>query len=149
MGWHGVSGLDLAAFLTTYPLPAHYPSADIYHLSSQNLASLLRWRRLPGRVVVTVHDIFPYLLRDDAHFGYRASRVERIFDRWAMQGLAQRRPVDCGFVPTRRRRSRTIWGIDPSRIHVVHLGVDHARFRPCLVPETLAARYGFRPDVAT
>src|SRR4051812_28790638 len=54
------TGVDARTFLSTYPVWASYPPADIYHLTSQNLASLLLARRPPGRVVITIHDILPY-----------------------------------------------------------------------------------------
>ena len=41
-------GRDLRAFLTNYPLWSRYPEADIYHLTSQTLASLLLLRRPAG-----------------------------------------------------------------------------------------------------
>ena len=41
-----------------YPLWSSYPDADIYHLTTQELGSLLILRRPKGPVVVTVHDIF-------------------------------------------------------------------------------------------
>ncbi len=56
-------GWDLAAFFLNYPLWARYPPADLYHLTSQNLATLLLFRPPPGQTVVTVHDILPRLLR--------------------------------------------------------------------------------------
>lgn len=41
-------GLDARAFFSTYPVWARYPPADVYHLTSQNLASLLLFRRPPA-----------------------------------------------------------------------------------------------------
>src|SRR4051795_7248569 len=48
-------GADVRTFLTNFPLWARYPVADVYHFTSQNLASLLLFRRPKGKVVVTVH----------------------------------------------------------------------------------------------
>src|SRR4051794_21295513 len=47
-------GIDLPTFFANYPIWAHYPEADVHHLASQNLATLLPFRRPRGRVVVTV-----------------------------------------------------------------------------------------------
>ena len=52
-------GWDLEAFFDTYPVWVRYPKADVYHVTSQNLATLLLLRRPPGPTVVTVHDIIP------------------------------------------------------------------------------------------
>jgi glycosyltransferase involved in cell wall biosynthesis len=81
-------GLDLAAFFNNYPLWARYPQADIYHLTSQNLASLLWLRRPPGPVVVTVHDLIPWDTRHDPVLRVYRNRLEAWFDRLAIRGLA-------------------------------------------------------------
>lgn len=80
-------GWDLAAFFNNYPVWARYPRADIYHISSQNLATLLLLRRPPGKTVVTVHDIIPWLLRDDPALRVYDHRIAEWFDRLALAGL--------------------------------------------------------------
>ena len=59
------TGYDLEAFGRSYPLRADLADGYVTHLTSQTLATLLLSQRLPRPVVVTVHDILPYLLRDD------------------------------------------------------------------------------------
>jgi hypothetical protein len=80
-------GWDLEAFLRTYPLWANYPSADLYHLTSQNLATLMLLRRPPGRVVITVHDIIPWLVHKDSDLRLYHHRFEEWFDRLALRGI--------------------------------------------------------------
>lgn len=80
-------GWDLEAFFHNYPVWARYPKADIYHLTSQNLATLLLLRRPPGRTVVTVHDIIPWLVRNDAELRVYDHRLAQWFDRLALAGL--------------------------------------------------------------
>ena len=80
-------GWDLGAFFDNNPLWAAYPPADIYHLTSQNLASMLLIRRPPGRTVVTVHDIIPWLVRDNPELNVYHSQLHALFDRLALWGL--------------------------------------------------------------
>lgn len=80
-------GWDLDAFFNNYPVWARYPRADVYHLTSQNLATLLLLRRPPGPTVVTVHDIIPWLVRDDPDLRLYDHRPAEWFDRLALAGL--------------------------------------------------------------
>ncbi|HEX6292756.1 MAG TPA: glycosyltransferase family 1 protein [Herpetosiphonaceae bacterium] len=134
-------GPDLRTFFLNYPVAAKYPSADVYHLTSQNLASLLLFRRPPGRVIVTVHDIIPYMLRNDPQFNSYRIAADRVFDRLAMAGLQR---ADLLIADSHYTRSCVVseLGIAPDRIAVVHLGIDQQRFRPLPVPDTLRERYG-------
>ncbi len=80
-------GRDLRAFLTNYPLWSTYPEADIYHVTQQTLASLLLFRRPSGKVVVTVHDIFPYMVRNDPQLGSPYGSSEHVYYRLPVAGL--------------------------------------------------------------
>jgi hypothetical protein len=80
-------GWDLAAFFNNYPIWARYPQADIYHVTSQNLATLMLLRRPPGVTVVTVHDIIPWLVRNDPELRVYEHRLAEWFDRLALAGL--------------------------------------------------------------
>jgi glycosyltransferase involved in cell wall biosynthesis len=71
---------DLEAFFLTYPIWITYPPADLYHFTSQNLASLLIFHPPPGKVIVTVHDLIASLIqRDWEVFVYR-NFFHKIFD---------------------------------------------------------------------
>ena len=87
------AGYDLEAFSKSYPLRAETKQGYVTHLTSQTLATLLLTQRLPRPVVVTVHDILPYLLRDDPVLSVYRHRVDRVMDALAMRGLkrAERR----------------------------------------------------------
>jgi glycosyltransferase involved in cell wall biosynthesis len=80
-------GWDLEAFFNNYPLWTAYPAGDIYHFTSQNLASLLLLRRPPGKTVVTVHDIIPWLTRHDPELRAYDHSMEAFFDWLALRGL--------------------------------------------------------------
>ena len=137
-------GVDAQTFLTNFPVWARYPRADVYHVTSQNLASLLLLRPPKGKVVVTVHDIIPYMLRQDARLSSYRTVADRLFDRMAMAGLkrADRLIADSHY--TRRCVTKYL-EIGPEKVEVVHLGIDQDRFRPLPVPGTLRERYGLPP----
>ena len=80
-------GWDLEAFFNNYPLWARYPKADIYHLTSQNLATLMFFRRPPGKVVVTVHDLIPSVTKDDPELRIYQHRFDELFDRISLWGI--------------------------------------------------------------
>lgn len=80
-------GWDIEAFFHNYALRAHYPSADIYHITSQNLATLMALCPPPGLTVITVHDIIPWLVRNDPELRSYPRRWHELFDRVAMWGL--------------------------------------------------------------
>jgi hypothetical protein len=80
-------GIDLEAFFNSYPLWAHYPGADIYHFSSQNLATLLIFHKPPGKVVITVHDIIPLISKRNKEISIAKHLFDQLFDALAMHGL--------------------------------------------------------------
>jgi glycosyltransferase involved in cell wall biosynthesis len=133
-------GPDLEAFSLSYPLRADLSEGYVTHLTSQTLAILLLSQRMPRPVVVTVHDILPYLLRDDPALSVYRHRVDRLMDDLAMRGLrrADRLIADSHY--TKRTVVETL-GVPPERIDVVHLGVDMERFHPQPVPGTFRRRY--------
>jgi len=122
-------GRDLRAFLTNYPLWCGYPRADIYHLGQQALTSLLLARRPKGKVVVTVHDIFPHTLRNDPWFELAVRGLARVDHIVAISHYTKRCLVE-------------ELAIDPDRITVVHHGMDHERFRRLTPQPGVLQRYG-------
>jgi glycosyltransferase involved in cell wall biosynthesis len=138
-------GPDLRSFFLNYPLAAKYPTADVYHLTSQNLASLVLFRRPPGRLIVTVHDIIPFMVRHNPQLSSYRSAADRLFDRLAMAGLKRADGLIADSEATRRSLIELL-GIAPEKIAVVHLGIDHSRFRPLAVPDSLLKRYELPPD---
>lgn len=134
-------GIDLGAFLANYPVWASYPEAEAYHFTSQNLATLLLFRRPPGKAIVTVHDILPYMLRDNTTLSTYRTLADRIFDRLAMFALKRADLLVADSEYTKRCLIEQL-GIAPEKIEVALLAVDHERFRPLAVPESIRLRYG-------
>jgi glycosyltransferase involved in cell wall biosynthesis len=58
------------------------------------------------------------------------SLAERRFRRWAYEGAARRASVVVTTSEYSRRRLAESGGVDPARVEVVHLGIDHALFHP-------------------
>lgn len=80
---------DLAAFFNNYPVWVRYPSADIYHVTSQNLACLLLFRAPPGKTVITVHDLIPWVTKHDQELRIYRHIFDALFDRLAQLGMRQ------------------------------------------------------------
>jgi hypothetical protein len=115
-------GWDLTAFFNNYPVWARYPRADVYHLTGQNLATLLLLRRPPGVTVVTVHDLIPWLTRDDPQLRVYNHRIAEWFDRLALAGLrrADALIADSEFT----RASLRAAGLAAATSAVIALGVE-------------------------
>ena len=136
------TGYDLGAFLASYPVWASYSRrASIYHLTSQNLATLLTLLRPPVPTVVTVHDIIPFVLRNNV----RLSSYRHVFDRWAdrcaLAGLSRADAIIADSAATRRDLRKHV-GIAADRIAVVPLGVDSEHFRPRCVSDSVLRSFG-------
>lgn len=139
--WLQGLNLDVRTFLTNYPVWAAYPPADLYHITSQNLASLLLFRRPPGRIVITVHDIIPYIVRQNPQLSVYRTWADRFFDRLAMLGLAQADLLLADSTYTKQSLIDQL-GLNPTKIKVVFIGIDHTRFCPQAVPASFRERYG-------
>ena len=138
-------GLDAAAFLGSYPLSVRLDGAEICHLASQTLATLLLNRRRPP-VVVTVHDLIPHLVGDDPALSSYRHPVERLFDRLALQGL-RRAAAIVAISEFTKGTIVQITGYAADRIHVVYRAVDRAVFKPLPVPDGFRRKYGLEADV--
>jgi glycosyltransferase involved in cell wall biosynthesis len=137
-------GRDLRAFLTNYPLRSAYPRAETYHLISQTLASLLLVGRPRGQVVVTVHDIFPYMLRSDPELRSPFAG-DHFYHRLAMAGLKRADHLIAVSEYTKRCLIEHL-DIPEEDITVVHSGIDHERFYPLREASGIRARYGLSEE---
>ena len=115
-------GWDMDAFFNNYPIWARYPPANVYHVTSQNLATLLLLRRPPGPTVVTVHDIIPWLVRDDPELRIYDHRVAEWFDRLALAGLRRADGLITDSAFTQQSLSRA--DVAEGESTVVALGVE-------------------------
>lgn len=133
-------GIDLRAFFNNYPLHARLQPASIYHLTGQTLATLLLFQRFPGPVVVTVHDIIPYMMRNDPEFNTFRHPVEAFFFWLSMQGL-KRADALVAVSEYTKKTLVDFLKIAPEKIHVVPEAVDAQKFHPAQVPDAFYEKY--------
>lgn len=138
-------GLDAEAFFASYPLRVAQKAPDLYHITTQTMATLLMVQRFDRPVVVTVHDIIPFLLRHDSELNVQ-HKVDTFFYRLALAGLRRASALIAVSEHTKRTAVDEL-GLPEDKIHVVHEGVDHQRFHPCHVPDVFRDRYGLDRDV--
>jgi hypothetical protein len=117
-------GWDLQEFLLNYPIWITYPPADIYHYSSQNLATLLLFHPPLGKMVVTVHDIIPYLMRKQ---GMASSQTVwmQLFDWLSNQGVKRANYLICDSTATMQNLNQE-FGIPPENMRIIFLGIDES-----------------------
>jgi len=133
-------GLDLQTFFSTYPLTAHTNSADLTHLTAQQMATLLWFKPKLGPTLVTVHDIVPFLVRQDQEQSTFRHPMDHWFDRLAMAGLKRASTIISVSHFTKQTLIDTL-AIPNERVHVVYEGVDHTIFNHRQVPKTFYDRY--------
>jgi glycosyltransferase involved in cell wall biosynthesis len=134
-------GRDLRAFLANYPLWINYPIADIYHVTSQHLAALLWARRPHGKIVVTVHDIFPYMLRKDPSLK-SSYCIDKLYVHLAMAGLQVADHIIAISEYTRQCVVEHLH-INPQKISVIYHGIDQHQFSQLpYIPVGVRERYG-------
>jgi glycosyltransferase involved in cell wall biosynthesis len=80
--------------------------------------------RFEGPTVTTIFDV-QHLDRPEFF-----SRAERFHRRWAYEGAARRATLVTTGSDYSKQRLTESAGVDPDRIEVVPLGIDHGRFRP-------------------
>ena len=149
--WEGLNrrlkrlGLDVKTFFSSFPLHARLEDVDVYHLTSQTLGCLLRLQRFERPVVVTVHDIIPYLLRNDRQRSLFHNPVERLFYYVALRGL---RRADALIAVSDFTRQTLIDELDlpAEKIHVIPNAINHQLFRPEEIPFSFLDKYGIETN---
>lgn len=139
-------GFDTQTFFTTYPLSAPLRRGRLTHLTVQQMAFLLWLRPRLWPVIVTVHDIVPYLVRDDPNQSTFQHPIDRFFDHWAVMGLKRATALICDSDCTKQTIISTL-DYPQEQIHVVYLGVAHEIFFPQPTPPSFYARYRIDPNL--
>jgi glycosyltransferase involved in cell wall biosynthesis len=94
----------------------------LFHVTDGTVGIVAKIRR---PAIVTVHDIIPFL-----NFkGRRASAITDLVSRQSMKNITYADAIIANSCHTKRELS-TILKVSPSRIRVIHMGVDHGSFRP-------------------
>jgi glycosyltransferase involved in cell wall biosynthesis len=133
-------GYDLKTFFTNYPVAARLEKEAVKHLTTQLMGSLLSFKPEMRRVVITVADIVPYLVRNDRQQSTFSHRFDRFFDDLAMHNLKKADRLITISSYTKEMLVRHL-DCDPEKIRVVLLGLDQEEFHPVPVIEGLRVRY--------
>ncbi|MFN8377222.1 MAG: glycosyltransferase family 1 protein [Anaerolineae bacterium] len=139
------AGMDLGAFLNSYPLRLPAPDQSLIHIPTQTMATVLWWPRKKQPVIVTVLDIIPYLVRNDADLRVSRHPVDRVFYRSALGALRRADSIIAISDYTKQTLVEEL-GLAAERIHVTHLGVDSDLFQPGTVDQGVLQRYGLSGD---
>jgi len=121
-----ITGKDLNTFFAT--MPFYYPFKEfkkdnIVHLTTQTLAFPLVWQKPKNKVIVTVHDIIPFV-SNNYH-----SIWEKIVYKIIMYGVKN---ADHLIVDSEHTKKDiiTFLNIPELKITVVYLGIDLNKFNP-------------------
>ena len=116
----GTIGWDLAEVFNNYPVWVRYPQTDLYHFTSQNLATLLVFHKPRGKTIVTVADIIPHLLRNDPELHIYQNWIEKFIYQIVMKGIKR---ADGVVTISEHTRDTLIYqlGMSPEAICHVHL----------------------------
>lgn len=138
MGW------DVATFWAHYPLSISWGRAALYHLTTQNLASALAVGRPEAPVVITVHDIIPWLLRDDPNLRLYGHALHRLLDGLAARGLAR---ADALIAVSHWTKQTLVdkLGIPAGRVRVIHEAANPTVFMPRATSPEFRQRFGLEP----
>lgn len=137
-------GYDLQAFFSTYPVSAHLHEKTIKHFTAQQMASLFSFQRDLHPVIITVHDIIPYMMRDDPEL----TEYHRFYDHW-IDKLAVKNLKHADRIITVSDYTRQILvhelHIAPENIRVILHGFDLEVFKKTVVPDEFWVRYQLDP----
>jgi glycosyltransferase involved in cell wall biosynthesis len=138
-------GFDLNTFANTFPVSAQFSKGAVKHFTTQMMASLLTFKPRLGKVVISVHDIVPYMMRDDPDQNQYRRVYDRWIDDWAMKNVRKADRIIAISDYTGRMLVEHL-SCPREKIRVVHNGLDHDLFFPLEPSEAFKARYGLSPE---
>jgi glycosyltransferase involved in cell wall biosynthesis len=138
-------GYDMRTFFSNFPVAAPLKEGAVKHLTTQMMASLLRFQPKLSQTIVTVHDIVPYLMRSEPGQNTYHHRIESCFDSLAMKSLVRADKIIAISSYTKRVLVNELQ-IPEEKIQVVLYGLDHNLFRPVRPDEEFWARHNLNPD---
>jgi glycosyltransferase involved in cell wall biosynthesis len=137
-------GYDIKEFANTFPLSAPFSRGTLKHFTTQMMAMVFSFQRDLKPVIVTVHDIVPYLVRDDPGQNVYNHSYDRMIDALAMHNLPR---ADCLIAVSAYTKKILVekLGCSAGKVQVVLNGLDHEIFRPVPVSEAFRRRYQLDP----
>jgi glycosyltransferase involved in cell wall biosynthesis len=142
---HRILGLGWEDFQYLRPPDMPAPNDDqLVHLSDQYLASGISFIR-PRPLIITVHDIIPYIAERDFNLNLYERRFHRFLYHLSMRNLHKAKAI----IVFSQFTKDSLIEVHPKladRIHVIYHGVAHDRFTPDSVPNALLENAGLAPD---
>jgi glycosyltransferase involved in cell wall biosynthesis len=137
---------DIKEFFNTYVASAELSDDAVKHFTTQMMGSLFIFQRHLKSVVITVHDIVPYMTRRDPEQNVYMHFYDRWMDHLAMRNL---RKADYLIAISEFTKKMLIekLGCDDSKIQVILYGLDHELFRPLQVTQEFRSRYQLDPEI--
>lgn len=138
-----MAGIDLQTFFSSYPLGLETDGdiPDVYHIPTQTMGTLLRFKRFPAPVIATILDIIPYLVRNDPELNVLRHPVDKRFYEMALKSLHKADALTAISEYSKRTAVEAL-GLDPETIHVVYLAIDHEHFSPREITPDFITKYG-------
>jgi glycosyltransferase involved in cell wall biosynthesis len=137
-------GYDVKEFFNIYPVSAGLHQNTVKHFTHQLMGSMLATHRDLSPVIITVHDIVPYLMRDDPE----QCEYHHFYDRWvdnrAMHSL-RRADFLISISEYTKKMLVEHLGCAADKIQVILYGLDHEIFRPLPGDDAFRARYQLDP----
>lgn len=130
-------GIDIQTFFQNYPVRVNLGKTDVCHITSQNLALLLRLRSMPP-TILTIHDLY-YLTTQNTQ--NRSATITEHADRIAIAGVKKATEVIAISAFT-KQTIIDLLGYPKDYITVIHRAVDTNHFHPAPVPADFRARHG-------
>jgi glycosyltransferase involved in cell wall biosynthesis len=133
--------LDANAFFSSYPLHLENNSqADIFHLTTQTLATALNFQKFSAPVVITVHDIIPWIVRKTPQYNTLRNPIDRWFYWLTLKGLKHADLIICVSEFTRQSLNKYA-GLKLDKMIVIHEPIDHDLFQPKPVSREFLEEY--------
>ena len=133
-------GYDVHAFFNIYPVSAKFNSGAVKHFTTQMMAILYSFQPSLKKVVLSVNDIVPYMMRNHKEQSQYHRFYERVVDERAMKNILQADRILAISAYTGQTLVNYL-GCSLDKIRVAYLGVDHEIFRPVIPTDAFRKRY--------
>lgn len=132
-------------FFNIYPISANFSKNSVKHFTTQMMAGLLTLQPNLTKVVISVHDIVPYMMRDNPDQNQYLRFYDRYIDAWAMHNISKADRIIAISDYTAQMLIKHL-NCPQEKIRVVHNGLDHELFHPQILSEDFKHRYDLSDD---
>ncbi len=119
-------GYDVETFMGHYPIRVPKIEASVHHLTTESMATVLRFQNIQPSVVTT-HGPLTYLLRHDPEMAIPTHIVDRWFEDLGVKAFRRASHIitDSQFLANFLVNDARV---EAERVSVIHLAVDHDLF---------------------